>query len=840
MGDYALASALFSKAVSLGIAEQGMNSEAHATALTNLAFVYQSQADYEMAQTSFRNVLGIIEFLYDSIHIEKLEATLNLANSFLPSGDYDSSEFYLQRAQQMIYTAVRERSSHYIRNIHSFFDALINVQNGMASLAYKKGQLDRAIMLMEQQRLAIRQTYPEFFDSLDIYRSTLNNLANYYMSKEDTTSAIKVIREQVSIAERSALKNPMSYLDALNNLGNLYRYREDVDSAEIIWNHALAVIDKGVGKETDIHISLLNNLGELQLAADKTDVAVQTLTQAATLQEKRGAINPRVYQPTLLNLAEAYRWNSQTREADETYAKLAQLLVNEVLHNFTYLSDAEKISFYRYNVPVLDFYSWFAFEVSGAMKKASSAETYTNPNTLKDLFDLRLITKGLILHPGYRLKHAITTSATEEIRSKYKLWEESKYTYATLRRADTIDVKNLSVLLQETEALEKWLRKNSPEFTRGFVMEKKTWSDVQRRLRKDEAVVELVRLGEGLVYGALILTAATTNGPVAAFTKGTQKLFLEKQYYTQYANAISHGFPDTISYNVYWRPIVEAINAHKSSGSNIAKIYVSADGVYHHLNLNTLYNPVTKQYVLDEVDIRMVTNLKDVLVSDELSGKAADAVIVGRPSFVTAPSVGDNVFSDLPGTEAEVIGIQNLLNTKKWKTTLLKHRDAQESTVKRVVSPKLLHLATHGFFLNPGNADFADIMLNSGVVLAGAGDRTAFDDEDGILTAFEMMNMNLEHTNLVVLSACETGLGKFYSGEGVYGLQRALRSAGAKAVIMSLWKVDDTATQHLMTNFYGYWLKDMNDPRAAFRKAQRELKKSLTDPKLWGAFVFTG
>ncbi len=229
---------------------------------------------------------------------------------------------------------------------------------------------------------------------------------------------------------------------------------------------------------------------------------------------------------------------------------------------------------------------------------------------------------------------------------------------------------------------------------------------------------------------------------------------------------------------------------------------------------------------MEEVDIRLVTNLKDILLSDsKKEKKELEAVIVGRPAFVTSLKMGNNVFADLPGTEAEVNDIQKLLRVKKWKTTLLKHREAQESTVKLVTSPKLLHLATHGFFVNPGSADFADIMLNSGIVLSGAGDKTALDGEDGILTAFEMMNMNLERTNLVVLSACETGLGKFYSGEGVYGLQRALRSAGAKSVIMSLWKVDDVATQQLMINFYRLWLNAPSDPRACVSQGTTGIEK---------------
>ena len=185
-------------------------------------------------------------------------------------------------------------------------------------------------------------------------------------------------------------------------------------------------------------------------------------------------------------------------------------------------------------------------------------------------------------------------------------------------------------------------------------------------------------------------------------------------------------------------------------------------------------------------------------------------------------------------------------------------KDATEANIKAVKGPALMHIATHGYFLADGNLGSGDAMgidaenaknnplLRSGLILAGAPDPNQQEqssdlqsNDNGILTAYEAMNLNLEGTDLIVLSACETGLGDVKAGEGVYGLQRAFMVAGANALIMSLWKVDDAATQMLMTNFYTNWTKGGNKLKA-FKQAQLQLMVKYKDPYYWGAFVMMG
>ena len=129
-------------------------------------------------------------------------------------------------------------------------------------------------------------------------------------------------------------------------------------------------------------------------------------------------------------------------------------------------------------------------------------------------------------------------------------------------------------------------------------------------------------------------------------------------------------------------------------------------------------------------------------------------------------------------------------------------------------------------------------MIRSGIVLAGVKNTEKEKTEDGILTAYEATNLDLDGTDLVVLSACQTGLGEVRNGEGVYGLQRAIMVAGANNLLMSLWKVDDDATAFLMTSFYSEWEGQKNPDE--FREIQIALRKKYPHPFYWGAFVMLG
>ena len=249
----------------------------------------------------------------------------------------------------------------------------------------------------------------------------------------------------------------------------------------------------------------------------------------------------------------------------------------------------------------------------------------------------------------------------------------------------------------------------------------------------------------------------------------------------------------------------------------------------------------------------LVTNSKDVL---QLK-KSQQAVAIKTATLVGYPFYGEEGFiAALPGTKKEIDNINPIMKSSGYKTTMFEGIEATETNVK-LAQTGVLHIATHGFFLANTNAIDDEKVLGietskaknnplhrSGLLLAncekvfdGTSDLT--NKDNGVLTAYETMNMSLDNTQLVVLSACETGLGDIKAGEGVYGLQRAFQVAGAKAIIMSLWQVSDDATMELMTNFYKNYVVSGNK-QDAFIKAQKQIKVKYKEPFYWGAFVLIG
>jgi len=294
---------------------------------------------------------------------------------------------------------------------------------------------------------------------------------------------------------------------------------------------------------------------------------------------------------------------------------------------------------------------------------------------------------------------------------------------------------------------------------------------------------------------------------------------------------------------------------------NKTSLIISPDGALRLLPFETLFDKENGKYLIEEKEIRYIPSGKELVrlykySKDKTPKSEKSTIIFANPNFNTkiasvskeeiaiTPNTNRSGiikslfrmrFSPLPGTEEEANEIQEILKGTKVKE--YEKNKATESALMKVKEPKILHIATHGFFINDNT--IPNPMLKSGIALAGANASAIRGKSDGIVTALKLSGLNLKGTDLVVLSACETGVVDINSTDSVSGLSKAFIQAGAKDIVMSLWSVDDQATKELMTSFYQE-MKENKNYAEALKSAKLKMIKVGRHPFYWGAFVVSG
>ena len=295
--------------------------------------------------------------------------------------------------------------------------------------------------------------------------------------------------------------------------------------------------------------------------------------------------------------------------------------------------------------------------------------------------------------------------------------------------------------------------------------------------------------------------------------------------------------------------------------SGVRELFISPDGELNRLPFAALPIAAAGGITLgDALQLRLLTTGRELVRLQQPSKGGASSTLITNPDFGAAgttlppkaiPATLQDLgpWKSLPGTTAEAEGLSPLLRPQ----AVISGRQATAAAVLQQKSPRILHIATHGFFLPPqepvaGAKNAApslsfEPLQRSGLVFAGANQSAANPADDAYLTAAEVTAMDLQGTELVTLSACETARGSVRSGEGVYGLQRALAVAGARSTLLSLWKVDDDLTALFMEEFYKR-LRDGEGRADALRNTQswfrRSTSSTLRDVRVWGAFQLSG
>ncbi|MEQ8924729.1 MAG: tetratricopeptide repeat protein, partial [Fulvivirga sp.] len=602
------------KALNKLSSNNGEQAELLISFLTTRAMAQSALGLHEDALENLRSANKWSHKVYQLPHYSHIEQYNELAKLFITLAKYDSADYYLQLAMSGFQTIKNQNEPHYQQWIHHLNNLLFQTNGLQATVLSDKGKTEEAINTLKITLPWYMHSYPDTYSSMSNYQLTINNLSTYYNEIGELDSARKYALHYYELTANS--KNALDKIHAIQNLGSIERNAGNLNNASNYWADALSLIEKSNMENNYIHMVILNNLGELYIEMEDYDQAIDSFNKSLLIQQSRQAVNPPLYQTTISNLAVAQHWSGKYARADSTFSILIDNLLEEIRHNFTYLSDEEKLSFYKRQLDFIDNYKSFAFEAGNFLPIQESEEPYVNPDITGRLYDLQISTKAIILNSSKRMRQAILNSNDTELVASYEHWERSKNELARLLNEENNDPIEIGNLKFKIEQYEQWLTNRSRSFRSGFVVEDVSWQNIQQQLKPNEAAVEMINFFDGLIYGALILTAETKDRPVMSLVMSTKSKHLDKQYFQQYRNAITYQMQDTISYKTYWQPIIDSIQQHMTQNQMPERIYFSNDGIYNQINLNTLYNTTEKHYVLDETDVIILTNTKELLEVD--------------------------------------------------------------------------------------------------------------------------------------------------------------------------------------------------------------------------------
>ena len=619
------------------------------------------------------------------------------------------------------------------------------------------------------------------------------------------------------------------------------------------WNEAYTNLEAAIkiAESNNLDASTYySNMADLCIAAREFDRTVSASQKAYDLSDSE---NNKIQIGTTLCLSQFLARQPISVNVVAQSSQYLQSLVNKTF-SFTSMDERENFwSYFEYYFPLLNFLAY------------QSGENHMYGQIYNNI----LVEKGLLLRTTNSLRDQILNAGNQDDVQMYDHLLQLRSLLPSLAQDE------YGSIIDEIETIDKYLTRKYSSYSNFAISNGVTWDKVRDHLSEDDIAIEFYNIpkatwheaGKDLngeyQYCAVIIKREYKHPRIMPlFTESRLKSIPCEDFYES----------DSL-YNLIWKPLEDELKG-------IHNIYFAADRDLHKIGIE--YAPLPGEGIIgDRYTIYRVSSTR-VLAENCTERKTNNVVLygglrydIGKDDLIAEsrsggyhPTSASRAFSIennrygvkyLPGTLKEVEDISQNFNNKHQ---LITGKSGTEESFKSLsgASIDIIHLATHGFFwteedakkrdyvtfLNPNNKTLQSnkdkALMRSGLFFSGAniglkGEALPDDVEDGVLTALELSNMNLGHVDMVIMSACESGLGET-SGEGVFGLQRGFKLAGAKTLLMSLWKVDDTATQKLMTEFYKHYLLGKSK-QMSLHLAQESLRKSneYSDPQYWAAFI---
>ena len=820
---------------------KGENHPDYLRVLRNTSHYYYKNGDYPKAIELYTKELNLIRMINGENNSDYATALNHLANCYSDIGDYPHAIEYGTKALEI-------RKSVLGENHPDYAETLSNLTTYCNYLNDYPRAIEYGTKALEIRKSVLGENHPD-------YATSLNNLAYSYYGTNNYTKAIDLGTKAIEIEKNNSSENSNSYAIYLNNLA-LYNSFEGNNSKAIeLCSKALEICKSNRGEVSPEYSVTLANLALYYSYSEDFVKAKKLGIDALNIQKKVTGDKHPQYMAMLRFVAVCDIFLGNYRNALNNVTKSISLCNSNILQFFSGLSSHQRSSYWQ--------------SVSYLFTDLFPSMSYqAHSNNIEELYNQSaLFAKGILLSTDMEMRKLILESDDSLLIAKFKNLSSNLSIYNKLletpigRRFINADSLNNVIQRQEME-----LAKDSKvygDYTRNLTID---WKDVQSKLDDNDIAVEFLDFPvlntDSTIYVALTLKK-DYDAPhmVTLFEEKQLKSIPENVYYTQDAVA-----------NLVWKPLKEELKGVKN-------IFFSPSGELHRIGIE--YLPISQtENICDVYTLHRLSSTRQLaVIQDDSKGK--NSIIYGginydeksktistdstftkgavlRSAFSFRANVDSlslrNSYDYLEGTKKEADMIAKDMEQHLVPYIYYSGIDGTEESFKKLdgTRPKVMHIATHGFYfteaeaqksqfagpeielLNDGGLQGGRIveqkpMTRSGLLFSGCNrtvchEQVPDEEEDGILTAQEISTLDLRGLDLVVLSACQTGLGDIISGEGVLGLQRGFKKAGAKTIIMSLWNVNDESTMKMMTSFYHHYLEGMSKENA-FRAAQDELRK---------------
>ncbi|MGG6295452.1 tetratricopeptide repeat protein [Leptolyngbya sp. AN02str] len=853
-GNYAQAEPLYQRSLSISEQALGANHPDVANSLNNLASLYRDQGSYAQAELLFQRSLSIWEQALGANHPSVATSLNNLASLYGDQGNYAQAEPLYQRS-----LSIREQA------LGANHPDVANSLNNLASLYRDQGSYAQAEPLYQRSLFIWEQALGSNHPSV---ATSLNNLAELYRIQGNDAQAEPLYQRSLFISEQALGANHPDVATSLNNLARLYQDQGNDAQAEPLYQRSLSILEQALGGNHPNVAASLNNLARLY-QDQGNDAQAEPLYQRSLsiLEQALGTHHPNM--ATSLNNLAALSWAQNNLTSTLSFLQRS-LAVEEVNFNLNLINGSES---YKQN---------FLAAFVGTTSAAISLHLQSLPDDLPAA-QLALTTilqrKGRLLDLFTNSQQILREQLDPDSQTLLNDLTAKRTQLSTLvfNRPEALPLEQyriqVATLESEIQQLEAQLSRRSSQFR--ALNQPIDIPTIQALLPAQTALVELVRyrvfdpqasinnrFGEAR-YAAYLLQA---DGIVDGLDLGSAAEIdpLIEDLQRSLGNYDDQGKPGFTVEQV--KEASQALDARvmapiRERLGDTNHLLISPDGAFNLMPFEAMVDE-TGRYLVENYTLTYLTSGRDLLrlQAQATAAPQTNPVLLANPIFGRPGSsdiaqtptrfidLRERTWSDLMATEGEANAIATqlaqTLRLPPAQILNLQQQAATEAALKQVNRPRILHIATHGFFESRGSQEVVltdNPLLRSGLVLSGVKVGQSGTGEDGIVSALEVSNLNLLGTQLVVLSACETGLGDLSLGEGVYGLRRALVLAGSQSQLISLWRVQDNTTRDLMVEYYQNLLSGMGRSEALRQTQLAMLNQEATaHPYYWAPFINSG